>query len=116
MRPLRINPFNFECAVLNAELPVLLIFGAGWDIPSIKLSEQLERMGKKYDGKLIPAFAEIDYCIEIFCEYGIQEVPTTVFFENGKLFNKQIVGYHGSNTLEKLVYQFFGVLPTINEF
>ena len=103
---------NFEYSVLNAKLPVLLVFGAEWDIPSIKLSYQLERMGEKYDGKLIPGFVDIDYCIEIFCEWGIKDIPTSVFFENGKLFNKQIVGYHGSDTLQTLVNQFYGVLPT----
>ena len=55
MRPLPVNMLAFESAILQAEKPVLIAFGAMWDSSSRMLFNLMEEYGEKLDGKLITA-------------------------------------------------------------
>jgi thioredoxin 1 len=110
MKPLRVNMLAFESAILKAEKPVLVVFGAMWDSPSRMLFSLLDEYGEKLDGKVITAKADIDYVPELFAEYGVTEIPTMIFFDGGVPFEPQ-VGYHGFADIDKYFYRFYGYLP-----
>lgn len=110
MKPLKIGLLNFECSVLRSELPVLLVFGAVWDADSRQLYSQLERIGEKYDGKLITGIVDYDYVPDIFSEYEVYDIPTAMIIEDGREFKRRF-GYKGLKTLENFLNYFFGVLP-----
>jgi thioredoxin 1 len=100
MKPLRVNMLAFESAILKAEKPVLVVFGAMWDSPSRMLFSLLDEYGEKLDWKVITAKADIDYVPELFAEYGVTEIPTMIFFDGGVPFEPQ-VGYHGFADIDK---------------
>lgn len=110
MKPLPVSMLAFESAILKAEKPVLVVFGAMWDSNSRMLFNLMEEYGEKLDGKLITAKADIDYVPELFYDYGITELPTMIIFDGGEPF-KPHVGYHGFADVDKYLYSFFGYLP-----
>ena len=109
MKPLRIGLLNFD-SVINSELPALLVFGAVWDKDSRKVYSLLEHAAEKFDGKIITGKVDYDYVPDIFSECGIYEIPTMVFFEDGKPIMSQS-GYSGSNDMTLFIEKFYGVLP-----
>jgi len=110
MKPLRINLLGFESAVLQSDIPVLLVFGAMWDVDSRMLFSQLDYYGEKLDGKVKIGIVDYDYVPDIFSEYGVFEIPTMVIFEDGKVVERK-TGYDGSKDIDKLLHHFFGYLP-----
>lgn len=110
MRPLKISLLTFESAVLQSQLPVLLVFGAMWDIDSLHLFKQLEWYGEKFDGKMKTGIVDIDYVPDIFIDYEVYDIPTMIIFEDGKPFERR-VGYHDQHDIDKYLYRFFGYLP-----
>ena len=115
MKPLPVNMLAFECAILKADKPVLVVFGAYWDYGSRQLFEQIEWCGKTLDGKLITARADIEYVPELFYEYNILELPTMIIFEDGEPF-KPYVGFHNLGDIDKYLDSFFGYRPYVSIF
>ncbi len=110
MRPLPINMLAFESSVLQAEKPVLVVFGALWDSGSRMLFKLLEEYGEKLDGRLITAKADIDYVPELFFDYKVTDIPTMIVFDGGVPF-KPRVGYRGFGDIDEYLYSFYGYLP-----
>ena len=110
MKPLPVNMLAFESAILKADKPVLVVFGAFWDYKSRTLFNLMDEYGEKLDGKVITAKADIDYVPELFADYGISELPTMIIFDGGEPF-KPRVGYHGFADVDEYLYEFFGYLP-----
>lgn len=115
MRPVRINMMNFECYVLQSELPVLLVFGFEWDNDSMKLFDQLQRAAEKFKGKIKTGIVDCDYCMEICSYCGLSSYPAMVFFEDGEIFEVQ-EGFCDSFDVKNFIYRFYGVLPDKNDF
>lgn len=109
MKPLRIGLLNFN-SVINSELPALLVFGAVWDRGSRVMYDLLERAGEDFDGKIITGKVDYDYAPDIFSDYGIYEIPTMAFFEDGKMVMSQS-GYNGTKDMKFFIEKFYGVLP-----
>ena len=110
MKPLPVSMLAFESAILNADKPVLVVFGAMWDRNSRMLFGLMDEYGEKLDGKMITARADIDYVPELFADYGITEIPTMIIFDGGEPFKPQ-AGYHGFADVDKYIYSFYGYLP-----
>ncbi len=110
MKPLPVSMLAFESAILKADKPVLVVFGAMWDSGSRTLFNLMDEYGEKLDGKLITARADIDYVPELFADYGITEIPTMIIFDGGEPF-KPYVGYREFADIDKYLYSFFGYLP-----
>lgn len=110
MRPLKINLLGFDSAVIQSEIPVLLVFGAVWDPDSRKLFYQLNWYAEKLEGKLKTGIVDYDYVPDIFSRYEVSEIPTLMIFEDGEPFERRS-GYHGSTDIDKMIHHFFGYLP-----
>lgn len=110
MIPLKIGPLNFECAVLESNTPVMLVFGAMWDKNSRMQFDLLEYVSEKYNKKIIVGIVDYDYAPDIFSECKVYDIPTTVIFEDGKEFSRRF-GYYGVSAVIDFLNYFFGVLP-----
>lgn len=110
MRPLPVSMLAFESAILKADKPVLVVFGAMWDRGSRNLFNLVEIYGEKLDGKLITARADIDYVPELFADYNVTELPTMIIFDGGEPF-EPYVGYESLADIDKYLYRFYGYLP-----
>lgn len=63
---------------------VLVDFFATWCGPCKMLHPVLEKVSDKLEGKVVVAQADIDQQQALASAFGIQSVPTLIFFKDGK--------------------------------
>ncbi len=97
-----ISDSNFAEVVTQAKLPVLVDFGAEWCAPCRAISPIIEELAKEYNGKAIFATANVDETPGVATRYGIQSIPTLIFFHNGSP-QKQLVGLRNKGELKKIL-------------
>lgn len=70
--------------ITNQYPEVLVDFFATWCGPCKMLHPVLESVSEKLDGKVVVAQVDIDQQQQLASAFGIQSVPTLVFFKGGK--------------------------------
>ncbi|MBN1526140.1 MAG: thioredoxin [Candidatus Omnitrophica bacterium] len=81
---LEITSGNFKHEVLEAEQVVVVDFWAPWCMPCKILAPAVEELAKEMAGKVKVAKANVDDSPEIANELSILNIPTLVFFREGK--------------------------------
>ncbi len=76
---------SFKTEVLDANVPVLVDFTATWCAPCKKLDPIIESLMPELSGRARVFKLDIDESREIFTQYGLQGVPTVLFFNNGEV-------------------------------
>jgi len=85
-----ITDANFEQEVLKSDKPVLLDLWAEWCGPCRMVGPIVEELAEDYDGKAICAKLDVDSNPNTSVEYGVRNIPTLLFFKDGKLVDKQV--------------------------
>jgi thioredoxin 1 len=80
----------FKSMVLDSEIPVLVDFWAPWCNPCKVLSNIIDDISKKYDGKLRIVKLNVDDNYDTTYEYRIRNVPTLILFRKGKKIAKRV--------------------------
>jgi thioredoxin 1 len=75
---------NFEAEVLNSDVPVLVDFWAEWCGPCHMLSPIIGELADEYAGKVKVGKVDVDKAQQTAAQYGIQNIPTVMFFNGGK--------------------------------
>ena len=75
---------TFENDVLKSELPVLVDFWAEWCGPCKVVGPIIEDLSKVYEGKMRFVKVDVDQNAELAAKYGIQGIPTLLFFKGGQ--------------------------------
>lgn len=75
---------NFQSTVTGSSTPVLVDFAASWCQPCKALAPTIEAVAGQYSGKLAVYKVDIDNASETAASFGINSVPTCIFFKNGK--------------------------------
>jgi len=81
--PLQITDAQFEQAVIQSDVPVLVDFWAPWCGPCQAVAPVLEELARDYAGKVKIAKVNTDENQTNAFGYGIQGIPTMVLFKNG---------------------------------
>lgn len=81
---------------------VLVDFFATWCGPCKMLHPVLETVSEKLDGKVVVAQVDIDQQQALAGQFGVQAVPTLVFFKGGKPV-LATSGYMDENGLMKFI-------------
>ena len=89
--PIHINDENFEKAVLQSPLPVLVDFWAPWCRPCHMVAPILEQLAKEYADQLVVAKVNTDDDQQWAIHYGVQGIPTLLLVKGGQEVNR-IVG------------------------
>ena len=86
-----VNGNNFQQEVLESSIPVLVDLWAPWCIPCRMISPIVEELGNDNQGKLKVCKLNTDENQNIAARYGIQGIPTLLFFKDGQEVDR-IVG------------------------
>lgn len=75
---------------INSGKPVVIDFWAEWCGPCRMVGPSIEELSKEYDGKVVIGKLNVDEHVDTPNEYGIRNIPTILFFKDGKVVDKQI--------------------------
>ena len=81
---------NFNQEVLSSDIPVLVDFYADWCGPCKMLAPVVEALAAEWEGKVKIGKLNVDHAMNIAQSYGIQSIPTLLYFKNGEVVNKTI--------------------------
>ncbi len=99
---LEIDDDSFDKEVLEAQIPVLVDFWAPWCGPCRAIAPTIEDLQKVYDGKIKFVKVNVDENPLSPSKYGIQAIPTLIFFKNGEV-SEQITGMVAKAKLESTI-------------
>lgn len=97
-----INKNNFPLEILQSDTPVLLDFFAPWCTPCQMLSTVLEQISKNYSSKLRVCRVNVDNETELADKYNISEIPTVIFFKNGRPTDR-FTGFRNTEEIEAMI-------------
>ncbi len=106
--PIHLTDAEFKEKVLQSELPVIVDFWAPWCGPCHMIAPVLEKIASEYAGELIIAKVNTDEHQGTAEEFGIQGIPTMLFFRNGVLVHEQ-VGTLPEPRLREMVEEFLNL-------
>ena len=91
MKPtIEINETNFESEVLKSNQPVLVDFWAEWCGPCKMLAPVLDEIAREQGDRIKIAKVNVDDNPALAQRYGIQLIPTLLYFSNGEVQNQTI--------------------------
>ena len=91
MKPtIEINETNFESEVLKSATPVLVDFWAEWCGPCKMLAPVLDEIAGEQAGRAKVAKVNVDTNPGLAARFGIQSIPTLLYFAGGEVRDKTI--------------------------
>ena len=85
-----VNDNDFENAVLQSPLPVIIDFWAEWCAPCKMIAPILDDIATEYDGKITVAKINIDDNPQIPSTYGVRGIPTMMMFKDSELVASRV--------------------------
>lgn len=99
---LELTDANFDEIVLKSEKPVIVDFWAEWCGPCRMVGPIVSDIANEYREKAIVGKVDVDNNPAISARYGIRNIPTVLFFKDGKVADKQVGAVPKSNFVNKL--------------
>jgi thioredoxin 1 len=85
-----VSDATFEATVVNNPLPAVVDFWAVWCGPCKLIAPHVEALADEYAGRAVVAKLDVDSSRQTAIKYGIQSIPTLLFFKGGKLVDRVI--------------------------
>ncbi len=97
-KALAVTEAEFDSVILEADKPAVVDFWAVWCGPCRIVAPIMEELAEEYDGKAVIAKLDVDSNRGVAMRYGIQAIPTMLFFKNGEVVDR-IVGAADKRTI-----------------
>ena len=81
---------NFEHEVLDSSKPVLVDFWAAWCGPCRTLGPAIEELAGDFENLVKVGKVDVDDQQALAVSFGIQSIPTVLFFQNGQVVDRAI--------------------------
>ena len=101
---LHINDADFETAVVQSDIPVLVDFWAPWCGPCKMIAPILDEISPEFAGKAKIVKINVDDNQLVAGQFGVRSIPTLLLFKNGQLVATQ-VGALPKNQLAAFINQ-----------
>ncbi len=98
-KAVEITDANFESMVLEADKPAVVDFWAVWCGPCRIVGPIVEELAGEYEGRAVIGKLDVDSNRDTAVKYGIQAIPTMLFFKNGEVADR-IVGAADKKTIQ----------------
>lgn len=98
---LQITDANFE-ELVNSGKPMVVDFWAEWCGPCRMVGPIIDELATEYEGKVLIGKVDVDSNDEIPGQFGVRNIPTVLFFKDGKMVDK-IVGAVAKSTFEEKI-------------
>jgi thioredoxin 1 len=99
---LEVTDSNFEEVVVKSDKPVVVDFWAEWCGPCRMIAPIIEELSKEFSGKAVITKCDVDNNPQIAAKYGIRNIPTVLFFKDGKIADRQVGAVPKSSFVNKL--------------
>lgn len=96
---IQLTDSNFEDEIIKSDIPAMVDFWAEWCGPCKMIGPTVEALAKEYAGKVKVAKMNVDANQQTPSKFGIRNIPTIIFFKDGKAVNT-IIGAQTKNILE----------------
>jgi thioredoxin 1 len=97
-----VNDDTFETQVINAGKPALVDFWAVWCGPCRMIAPHVEALAAEYGDKAVFAKVDVDANKKWAIKYGIQSIPTLLFFKDGQMVDRVVGAVDKKVLKEKL--------------
>ncbi len=98
MSATHVTTADFDTEVLQSSVPVLVDFWAVWCGPCKAIAPHVDAISQEYAGRAKVVKVNVDEEPELALRYGIQSIPTLLFFKDGKV-QDMIVGVVPKQTI-----------------
>lgn len=98
---LQITDANFP-ELLASGKPLVVDFWAEWCGPCRMVGPIIDELAIEYEGRVTIGKMDVDNNDDVVGEYGIRNIPTVLFFKDGKLVDKQVGAGQKSVFVEKI--------------
>ncbi len=99
---IELNDDSFEKIVLKSDKPVMVDFWAPWCGPCKAIAPTIDALEKEFGDKMTFVKVNVDDNPISPSKYGVQAIPTLLFFKNGEIAD-QITGMVAKQKLEETI-------------
>ena len=93
---------NFDEIVLKSGKPVVVDFWAEWCGPCRMVAPVMEEISREFSDKAVVAKCDVDNNPQVTSRFEIRNIPTVLFFKDGKVADKQVGAVPKNNFVNKL--------------
>ena len=97
-----LTDLNFDQAITEATLPILVDFWADWCMPCKMMAPVVEAMARDYAGRVYFANLNTDQNRETQARFRVMSIPNFILFKGGRQID-QVLGAVGRLGLETLL-------------
>ncbi len=98
---------NFNKEVVRTKSPVIIDFWAEWCMPCKMISPVIDEVAKELSGKLKIGKVNVDEDAELASDLMVMNIPTLLFFKDGKEAGR-VVGVVSKKELLEKIDEVFG--------